>query len=322
MNRFLLIVVMIVGFSFVFPSLDVFAETIDVSIPPTASSIFAPRHYSPSEITVIVNDVAQWTNNDSATHTVTSGTHQGGPDGVFNSGILEPREQFRYQFEVSDIGKQTYYCTIHPWMNGIITILDMDGSSGAKVAAVGSIQAAQNHLVDAQGFIESAEGFVETGYDNQAGVSFIQAGISYHHAALEYALLGEHENAAMNHHEAALQYERAAVHFEKWNDFTQSVISYHEAGLHHHAAGVAYQLIGDDRNAGMHFTESILNKGKAKYGSDYVLPPKHQMTWLLDSEDVSCRTGMELVFKLSNNQPKCLSPDSADRLVERGWARR
>ena len=321
LNKFLPIVIMIIGVSVAIPSLDAFAETIDVSIPATASSIFAPRHYSPSEITVKVNDVAEWTNNDSTTHTVTSGTHQGGPDGVFNSGILDPNEQFRYQFVITDIGKQPYYCTIHPWMNGIITILDVDGTTGAKISVVGSIQAAQDHLVDAQGFIESAEEFVETGYSNQAGVSFIQAGISYHHAALEYALLEDHENAAMYHHEAALQYEKAAIHFEEWEDYTQSVISYHEAGVHHHAAGVSYQLVGEDRNAGKHFAESILNKGKAKYGSDYVLAPKHQMEWLADPADISCRPGMELVFKSSDNQPKCLTPESAEKLIERGWAR-
>ena len=313
---------MITGIFVTFPSLDAFAETFEVSIPPTASSIFAPRHYTPAEITVKVNDDAQWTNNDSTSHTVTSGTHQGGPDGVFNSGILEPREQFKYQFLISDIGKQTYYCTIHPWMNGIITILDVDGTTGAKVAVVGSMQAAQDHLVDAQGFVETAEGFVETGYDNQAGVAFIQAGISYHHAALEYALLEDYDNAAMNHHEAGMQYEKAAIHFEIWKDYSQSVIAYHEAGVHHHAAGVAYQMIGDDRNAGKHFAESILNKGKAKYGSDYVLPPKQQMLWLADLSDISCRPGMELVFKVSNNEPKCLSPDSAEKLVQRGWATR
>ena len=302
--------------------MSVFAEIHDVSISPIASSIFAPRHYNPSEITVKVNDVAQWTNNDSTTHTVTSGTHQGGPDGVFNSGILEPRDQFKYQFLISDMGKQTYYCTIHPWMNGIITILDIDGTTGAKITVVGSMQAAQDHLVDAQGFVETAEGFVETGYDNQAGVAFIQAGIAYHHAALEYGLLEDYDSSAMNHHQAGLQYEKAAIHFEIWKDYTQSVIAYHEAGIHHHAAGVAYQMVGDNENAGKHFVESMLNKGKAKYGSDYVLPPKHQMVWLNNPDDISCRPGMDLVFKSSDGEPKCLKPDSAEKLVQRGWATR
>ena len=321
-NQFLLFVMTIIGLSLIFPSFDAFAETHEISIPVGASDIFSLRHYSPSEITVKVNDFAQWSNYDSTSHTVTSGTYQGGPDGIFNSGILESGEKFRYQFLLSDLGKQAYYCTIHPWMNGIITVLDVDGTPGAKVTVVGSMEAAMNHLQDAQNFVDSAEKFAQTGYDNQAAVAYIQAGISYHHAALEYSLLEDHQNTAKHHHEAAMQYQNAAIHFEKWKDYSQSVTSYHEAGIHHHAAGVAYQMMGDDRNAGKHFAESILKKGKAKYGSNYVLPPKHQMMWLADPADLVCKQGMDLIFKSSNGEPKCLSPTSATKLVQRGWGTR
>ena len=299
---------------------DVYAETFDIVIPQGAANPANLIHFLPSEITVSVNDKIRWINLDNSAHTTTSGSFQGGPDGIFNSGLMENSEVFPYIVDPSDIGTLSYYCTIHPWMNGIITVLDPEGESVVRITESGSVEAALGHLEEAQSFVESAKEFGDTGYDNQAAVSYIQAGINYHSAALEYALLNDHENAAKYHHEAANQHHNAAVHFENWGDFTQSVIQHHHSGVHHHFAGVSHEIMGEHKTSGKHFAEAILHKGMAKFGSDYVLPPKHQLRWLADPSELVCKEGLELIFKSTTQEPACVKPMTATKLIERGWS--
>jgi len=37
-------------------------------------------------------------------------------------------------------------------------------------------------------------------------------------------------------------------------------------------------------------------------------------------DSVTCREGLELIFKAANNFPACVKPSSIAKLVERGWA--
>ena len=53
-------------------------------------------------------------------HTVTSGNPNAGPSRVFDSSLIEPNNQFNYTF--SDEGQFKYYCTLHPFMTGMITV--------------------------------------------------------------------------------------------------------------------------------------------------------------------------------------------------------
>ena len=61
-----------------------------------------------------------WINGDSVEHTITSGSVQGGPDGAFDSGQIKPGETFSHVFKAT--GTFEYFCTIYPWMSGIITV--------------------------------------------------------------------------------------------------------------------------------------------------------------------------------------------------------
>ncbi|MDF0680586.1 MAG: plastocyanin/azurin family copper-binding protein [Candidatus Nitrosocosmicus sp.] len=90
-----------------------------------------PRQwYDPLEISVGVNDTIIWTNNDTEPHTVTSGTGgglnsllsntKGQPDGLFDSGLFGPGNMASIQINQS--GTYHYFCTIHPWMEGIIHV--------------------------------------------------------------------------------------------------------------------------------------------------------------------------------------------------------
>ena len=76
--------------------------------------------YLPSSLTVGVNTLVIWENVDTAAHLATSGTAVGGPDGIFDSGMIAPGNTFEHEF--SDTGKFQYYCIVHPWMEGIVTV--------------------------------------------------------------------------------------------------------------------------------------------------------------------------------------------------------
>jgi nitrite reductase (NO-forming) len=66
-----------------------------------------------------VGSMVTWKNDDSAPHTVTSGTVESNrptPDGRFDSGIMNAGDSFPFVFDKA--GDYPYYCTIHPWMTG------------------------------------------------------------------------------------------------------------------------------------------------------------------------------------------------------------
>ena len=90
-----------------------------------------PRQwYLPRQITVSVNDTITWINNDTEAHTVTSGkgagieslmnNKRGTPNRLFDSGSFKPGHSWTHTF--TKPGTYTYFCTIHPWMDGVVTV--------------------------------------------------------------------------------------------------------------------------------------------------------------------------------------------------------
>jgi len=75
--------------------------------------------YIPSNMTVKPGETVYWKNQDAAFHSVTSGFY-GDPDGLFDSELLDPEDIFSYKF--TEEGIYDYYCTLHPWMKGIILV--------------------------------------------------------------------------------------------------------------------------------------------------------------------------------------------------------
>ena len=76
--------------------------------------------YLPFETTVPVGTTITWTNDDSAAHTVTSGTVEAGLTGIFDSGLFVSGDS--YEFTFTETGKYDYFCMVHPWMVGIVNI--------------------------------------------------------------------------------------------------------------------------------------------------------------------------------------------------------
>lgn len=86
--------------------------------------------FDPPKITIIEGDSIMWYNSDKEGHTVTSGVGSGRfgwmsdnfgePDGIFDSGRFMPGESWTFTFESS--GTFSYFCVIHPWMEGIVLV--------------------------------------------------------------------------------------------------------------------------------------------------------------------------------------------------------
>ena len=76
--------------------------------------------FIPADVTVDVGGEVTWSNDDTAAHTITSGTPADGPDGTFDSSLVMPGTTFSYTFE--DAGEYTYFCVVHPWMEGTVTV--------------------------------------------------------------------------------------------------------------------------------------------------------------------------------------------------------
>lgn len=55
-----------------------------------------------------------WTNRDDVAHTVTD------VDSRFDSKLISPGQSWQHTFDAA--GRYDYYCTIHPWMRGAVTV--------------------------------------------------------------------------------------------------------------------------------------------------------------------------------------------------------
>ena len=76
--------------------------------------------YLPADITINAGDTVEWTNSDTAAHTVTGGSPADGPSGVFDSSLVMGGAS--YSFTFNDAGMYDYFCMVHPWMVGTVTV--------------------------------------------------------------------------------------------------------------------------------------------------------------------------------------------------------
>jgi len=126
-------IIIVVSVIFVlFGTNSVFAQsTYTINIPTGAANDQAPYFWqsekdgdTSGEIHVLPGDTVKWSNADTEFHTVTSGISPAlggeGPDGIFDSKLFSVGASWSYRF--TDEGAYPYYCTIHPWMTGIVVV--------------------------------------------------------------------------------------------------------------------------------------------------------------------------------------------------------
>ena len=76
--------------------------------------------YTPSTATIAAGGTVTFTNTDTAPHTSTSGSAANGPDGVFDTSLIMMNASF--DVTLADAGTYTYFCMVHPWMEGTIIV--------------------------------------------------------------------------------------------------------------------------------------------------------------------------------------------------------
>lgn len=98
------------------------AKPVNVTIVSGASKQSqGQKYFDPQEITVKAGTTISWTNADSAAHTVTSGEPSDSTPGtLFDSNLIKPGKIFEHKFDAA--GEVDYFCTVHPWMTGKVTV--------------------------------------------------------------------------------------------------------------------------------------------------------------------------------------------------------
>ena len=94
-----------------------------ISIPPNTDTPGCEKTdacYIPSKSNVAPKGEVIWTNNDNVAHTITSGNPREGPNGLFDSGLIVPGDTYSLQLDIAF--EYDYFCLIHPWMSGSITV--------------------------------------------------------------------------------------------------------------------------------------------------------------------------------------------------------
>lgn len=104
--------------------------------------------YNPQQLTVNQGDTVTWVNDDTEPHTVTSGVgaglksvqtnERGTPDGIFDSQFFGAGKSWSYTFK--NAGTYSYFCTIHPWMEAVVTVKSLASVPDYPVDAQGNKQ--------------------------------------------------------------------------------------------------------------------------------------------------------------------------------------
>ncbi len=278
-------------------------ESIKISIPQGTSVLGCEIRdlcYIPNPIFVNVTDVVEWINNDSAPHTVTSGSPEEGPDGIIYSDVLQSGEVFAFSFDES--GAFPYYCTLHPWMEGVIIAKPLLQQSLAL------------HEIEQMALSESGSviGTIST--------DFIKAG-----NPLEIELrFTDEKNAILVHfnYDIRMTQDNEEILFR---ENVHSVDGHQELNIKSLESdnpvevtiGIRgiYLISESEKPVLETITFLISNERDVKKG----VSPKAQIEQGVKLPDVICRQGFELLMKNSDRSAACVTFDSVEKLIARGW---
>jgi plastocyanin len=96
------------------------SHVLNVIIPNGNSDMGNVGFYLPLNAEIGVGTTVVWINNDAVPHTIQSQNVEGKIIGHFNSAPLYTGERFAHTFDES--GVYNYFCTLHPWRVGLVTV--------------------------------------------------------------------------------------------------------------------------------------------------------------------------------------------------------
>ncbi|HEX6562194.1 MAG TPA: cupredoxin domain-containing protein [Nitrososphaera sp.] len=124
------------------------AGTTEISMP-SGASIQGQPSYDPADAKVPLGNKVVWHNADSAIHTATSGTSATDPASgkAFDTSMVSPGEKSKpIEITGAKVGDSfNYYCQVHPFMSGKITIVE--AAAGGASTGSGSGAAASGPTV-------------------------------------------------------------------------------------------------------------------------------------------------------------------------------
>lgn len=98
-------------------------KTAKISVP-TGTSVPGCEEtnacFKPASVSITVGGTVTWSNDDTAAHTVTSGSPTTGPSGTFDSSLVMGGKTFEFTFK--NAGTYDYFCMVHPWMTGTVKV--------------------------------------------------------------------------------------------------------------------------------------------------------------------------------------------------------
>jgi plastocyanin len=372
-----------------------FAETIKVEIPSGASNISAKSHFLPEEVSVRPGDKVQWGNTDSDPHTVTSGALLSGVTGLFDSGTLNPGDRFEVLFGGADIGEIKYFCTLHPWMIGIVNVVDVDREfkiyhnvgSDISDSPIDIAYKVQRNLVDVKvnlsqnsitfsfaGKINNDKFEVRlpeelirnpqsvwvgdtqtTKYESKSMDGITTMVIPLNEATEEVRVVGTQVIGKLVVKEQVLINQILSITDKKFYERGESIIvsgeirnpvqlyqisldilSPSDAGVYHQEIPLVNETrftetiptIGVLRELGEYTVKISAPSAKSSFntfeygiGPKEYSSPKKQMKSGISASEVGCNEGLNLLMKISNGKPVCLTDSSSEILLERGWAK-
>ena len=100
-----------------------FANKVEVKILAGSATQGNPD-YEPDASTATSDALVTWVNEDTVPHTATSGSGPQDPESaqLFDTSIIMAGESASVPAEQMGAGEHPYYCTVHPFMQGTITV--------------------------------------------------------------------------------------------------------------------------------------------------------------------------------------------------------
>lgn len=92
-----------------------------VVMPLGSSAATGGAGFEPAAITVSPGGTVIWDNQDNALHTATSGESPT-PDGKFDTGLIGANQESKPVTMPTEPGEYKYFCTLHPFLVGTVTV--------------------------------------------------------------------------------------------------------------------------------------------------------------------------------------------------------
>ncbi len=287
-----------------FPALEnSFAETIKVSIP-NGTSVpgceIKSLCYIPDPISVNAGDVVEWTNRDSVSHTVSSGSPKTGANGILYSDLMQPDKVFAFSFDES--GSFPYFCTIHPWMEGLIIV------NPPLIKSVKSFDITEMRLSKSGSIIVTIQTDMPKARTAlPIDLTFTdENSVPLSHINYDVRVIQDNEDVLLieNAHSVDGAVELPAKILESDNP-VEIIVGLRGIYLASQPVKPVYETIEILISDEMHVTKGVSLKAQIQRG--------------VHSQDVICRQGFELIKKNSDSSPACVSSESIEKLLARGW---